>query len=91
MKTSIIISVVCFIVLFLLFGQVSISFKPFSVSIPYWHRSVGFVLVIVGILVYNIGEHTSGYKKGLNDGVELVIKCLKEKVSHEQIGTHSND
>lgn len=67
----------------LLFGQVSVSFKPFNVSIPYWHRAVGFVLVIAGILVYNIGENRAGYKKGLKDGVELVIKCAKEKINHE--------
>lgn len=84
MKTSIIILFVLFIFMLLSFGQVSISFKPFSISIPYWHRAVGFVLVISGILVYNIGEHSAGYKKGLNDGVDLVIKYAKEKINNEQ-------
>lgn len=83
MKTSIIISVVCFIVLFLLFGQVSISFKPFSVSLPHWHRAVGITLVVIGVCVYNIGEHTSGYKKGLKDGSEAVIKLLESKINQK--------
>lgn len=83
MKTSIIILFVLFIFMLLSFGQVSISFKPFSVSIPYWYRAVGFVLVIAGILIYNIGEHHAGYKKGLKDGVELVIKYSKKKISNE--------
>ncbi len=91
MKTSIIILIVLFIFMLLSFGQVSISFKPFSISLPYWHRAVGFLLVIVGLFVYNIGEHTAGYKKGLNDGAELVIKYAKDKINHEQTGTHCND
>ena len=84
MKTSIIILIVFFILMILSLGQVSISFKPFSISLPYWHRSVGITLVVIGVCVYNIGEHSSGYKKGLNDGVELVIKYAKEKVNNEQ-------
>lgn len=85
MKTSIIILIVLFIYMLLSFGQVSISFKPFSISIPYWHRAVGFVLVIIGMLVYNIGECAAGYKKGVKDGAELVIKYAKDKINHEQI------
>lgn len=91
MKASIIISVVLFILMFLFFGHASISFKPFSISLPYWHRAVGITLVVIGVCVYNIGEHKSGYNKGLNDGVELVIKYAKDRIRHEQTGTHSND
>lgn len=83
MKTSIIISLVLFILMFLSFGHASINFKPFSISLPYWHRAVGITLVVIGVCVYNIGEHSSGYKKGLNDGVELTIKYAKEKINHE--------
>lgn len=81
MKTSIIISVVFFILLFLFAGQVSISFKPFSISLPYWHRAVGIILVVIGVCVYNIGEYTSGYKKGLKAGSEVVIKLLESKIN----------
>lgn len=91
MKASLIISVLLFILMFLFFGQVSISFKPFSISLPYWHRSVGIMLVVIGVCVYNIGEHTSGYKKGLKAGSEVVIKLLERKTNHEQTGTHCND
>ncbi|MDE6492469.1 MAG: hypothetical protein K2L37_04900 [Lactobacillus sp.] len=81
MKTSIIISIVFFILLFLFAGHVSISFKPFSISLPYWHRAVGITLVVIGV---NIGEHKSGYKKGLDDGVELTIKYAKEKINNNE-------
>lgn len=91
MKTSIIISVSLFILMLLFLGHANISLKPFSISIPYWHRAVGITLVVIGVCVYNIGERFSGYKEGLKDGTELVIKYAKDKMSHEQTGTHCND
>lgn len=75
----------------LFLGHANISLKPFSISIPYWHRAVGITLVVIGVCVYNIGERFSGYKEGLKDGTELVIKYAKDKMSHEQTGTHCND
>ena len=29
--------------------------------------------------IYNIGEHMSGYKKGLDNGMEIVLKQLKKR------------
>ena len=36
-------------------------------------------LIVVGCLIYNIGEHMSGYKKGLDNGMEIVLKQLKKR------------
>lgn len=95
MKTSIIISVSLFIIMILFLGHANISFKPFSISIPYWHRAVGITLVVIGVCVFNVGERFSGYKEGLKDGVDKTMQMLdnklKEMESHEQTGTHSND
>lgn len=60
-------------------GGVSISFKPFSFNVPYWYRSVAVVLMWMALIVYNVGEHTTGYKKGLNAGADQVINLLREK------------
>ena len=68
-----------FIISALFIGHFRLTFSPFSVSLPYWHRTLGVVLIVVGCLVYNIGEHISGYKKGLEEGIEIVLKELKEK------------
>lgn len=83
MKTSIIILMVLFMFMLLSFGQVSISFKPFSISLPYWHRAVGVALIIAGLFVYNIGEHSAEYKKGMKDGVDVVFKALEDKISRK--------
>lgn len=41
MKANIIFGIVIFIVTLLFIWNTNISFKPFSISIPYWHRAVG--------------------------------------------------
>lgn len=72
-----------FIISALFIGHFRLTFSPFSVSFPYWHRAVGVILIVAGCLVYNIGEHISGYKKGLDEGMEIVLKELKERYNHE--------
>lgn len=66
------------IVSFLLISEVSLSLKPFSIQLPYWHRGLGLFLVAIGFLVYNIGEQTKGYIDGLREGSEITIEALKE-------------
>ena len=82
MKT--IISIAVIIASLLLISQLTIQFKPFSISLPYWHRGVGLLLVILGFLVYNIGEHSKGYAEGLTQGYELTIKTIKEMYKDKQ-------
>lgn len=76
---NLIISIVILSVALLYLGHLHISFKPFSISLPLWHRSLGTLLLILGVYVFSIGEHVTGYKKGLDDGSEKVIKYLKEE------------
>lgn len=79
MKTEITIAVILLVLGFLFISQVSINIKPFSISLPYWHRALGVVLIVAGCLVYNIGENVAGYKKGLDNGMEIVLKQLKKR------------
>jgi len=79
MKANLIFSLAILIISALFIGHFRLTFSPFSVSFLYWHRTVGVILIVAGCLVYNIGEHISGYKKGLNEGMEIVLKELKEK------------
>lgn len=84
MKANLIFTVIIFVAALLYIGHLQVSIKPFSVSFPYWHRSLGVLLMIIGVYVFSIGEHISGYTKGLNDGADRVINLIKEK-DHEQI------
>ena len=79
MKVSWIVSLVIFIVCLMYIGHLQISFKPFSIQLPYWHRSLGVFLLVIGVYVFSLGEYASGYEKGLDKGVDKVIEALKEK------------
>ena len=78
MKANLIFFLAILIISALFIGHFRLTFSPFSVSFLYWHRTVGVILIVAGCLVYNIGEHISGYKKGLNEGMEIVLKELKK-------------
>ena len=78
MKTTIIACVLLFV--FLLYvGPFSITIKPFTVQLPYWHRSLGLFLLILSFIVYNAGEHAKGYVDGLKEGERKVLELLKKK------------
>ena len=79
MKTDLIFFIAIFVIAVLFIGHFRLTFSPFSISLPYWHRALGVVLIVVGCLIYNIGEHMSGYKKGLVNGMEIVLKQLKKR------------
>lgn len=65
----------------LFIGHISISVKPFSISLPYWHRSIGLVLIVVGFLFFNVGEYTKGYADGLKKGCEMITSTFKQMLA----------
>ena len=75
MKT-IIFTIICIITL-LWVGDFTITFKPFSISLPGWYKLVGIILFVLAMAVYNIGEYAKGYKHGFDDGIKNVLKYLK--------------
>lgn len=64
-------------------GDLTITFKPFSISLPCWYKSVGILLFWLSMVVYTTGEHAKGYKQGFDDGVKKCIEILENK-NHEQ-------
>ena len=66
MKT-ILFTIICVISL-LWVGDLTITFKPFSISLPGWYKPV-----------YTIGEYTKGYKHGFDDGIKECVEILKKK------------
>ena len=81
MKT-ILFTIICVISL-LWVGDLTITFKPFSISFPGWYKPVGILLFFLSMAVYTIGEYAKGYKQGFDDGIKNVLKYLKRKI-HEQ-------
>lgn len=81
---KIFIYIAVFIISFLLIGQIQITFKPFSVSLPYWYRSVGMLLIVVGLLVYNIGELAKGYNEGFREGVKYIVEKVEKSINSKE-------
>ena len=83
MKINLIFFLAIFIISALFIGHFRLTFSPFSISLPYWHRAVGVVLIVAGCLVYGIGENIAGYKKGLDEGIEIALKRLQERYNEK--------
>lgn len=77
MKT--ILFTIIFIIAILWVGDLTITFKPFSISMPGWYKVVGILLFWLSMAVYTIGERTKGYKQGFDDGVKKCIEILEKK------------
>jgi len=78
MKANLIFFLAIFIVSALFIGHFRLTFSPFSVSFPYWHRTVGVILIVAGCLVYNIGEHMSGSF--------VLLEVLSQNLGNKPIG-----
>ena len=72
MKT--ILFTIIFIIAILWVGDLTITFKPFSISLPSWYKALGILLFFLSMTVYNIGEYTKGYKQGFDDGVKECVE-----------------
>lgn len=77
MKT--ILFTIIFIIAILWVGDLTITFKPFSISMPGWYKVVGILLFWLAMAVYTIRERTKGYKQGFEDGVNKCIEILEKK------------
>ena len=77
MKTILFIST-CIIAL-LWVGDLTITFKPFSISLPGWHKALGIVLFVLSMALYNVGEYAKGYKHGFDDGIKECLEIIKKK------------
>lgn len=77
MKT-VIFTIICIVAL-LWAGDPTITFKPFSIPLPGWHKALGILLFFLSMAVYTTGEYTKGYKQGFDDGVRECIGILKKK------------
>ena len=78
-----IITIILVIVWLFLLAGTTITFKPFSFSMPNWMNMVGWVLLLLGITFLGVNEnlkgYKEGYKKGSDDAIELVKQVNKEK------------
>lgn len=53
-------------------------------TLPYWHRSLGILLIILGIYVFSTGEHVSGYSKGYEECANNIVKLIEQKKNEHE-------
>lgn len=85
MKTSVIILAILAALVLLFIGHLTISFKPFSISLPYWNRALGIVLFIIGLELYCYSERIAGYKEGLKFGMDKTLELLNNKLKENDL------
>lgn len=74
-----IIFAIIFIVALLWAGDLTITFKPFPISLPGWYKPAGIILPVPAMAVYNIGEYAKGYRHGSDDGIRKRIEILEKE------------
>jgi len=80
----ILLTTIIFLFVFCVIGRLEITFNPFSISLPYWYRAVGWSLVWLGAIILVVGErndaYKDGFKKGLDRGSEITIEAIKKRI-----------
>lgn len=68
------IVIIAGIILFLVISEVSITAKPFRISLPSWSLGVGIILMLIGAFFV----YLNGMRKGKELGQKKTIEMLKE-------------
>lgn len=80
---KLVISIIVMLVGMAFLGHLSITFKPFTICLPYLNRAVGALLIGIGILMMSNADRRSGYEDGVNDTRKelerIVLNKIKEK------------
>ncbi|WP_321331852.1 hypothetical protein [uncultured Bacteroides sp.] len=81
------------VVAFLFIGHFSITLSPFKISLPFWNRSLAYLLMAIAITLLSAGDYAQGYKKGLEkgdyvkgykDGLQNGSKIVLEEIEKTQ-------
>lgn len=72
-----IIIVIVAVLAFMYISGLQISLKPFSIQLPYWYKGLGLFLIVIGFIMFNVGEYTKGYYNGIEKGIEITIDKIK--------------
>ena len=79
------------IILFAIISNVEITFKPFSISFPYWYRFVGVLLIAIGLMVYCMGEVRNAYKNGYLSGSQFTLSLIKAEAEKRKMNYEKKD
>ena len=59
-------------------GELSITFKPFSISLPYWRTVVAIILIYLGLHLFYADSYLEGVKWGTKETIEQLKELSKK-------------
>lgn len=78
-------------IMFAIISNVEITFKPFSISFPYWYRFVGVLLIAIGLMVYCQGEVRNAFKNGYLSGSQFTLSLIKAEAEKMKMNYEKKD
>lgn len=64
--------------------ELTVTFNPFSVSLPAWYKIVGILFFWLSMIIYTRGENAKYYNKGYQDGSEDTIDDIERRMFEMQ-------
>ena len=78
-------------IMFAIISNVEITFKPFSISFPYWYRFLGVSLIAIGLMVYCMGEVRNAYRNGYLSGTQFTLSLIKAEAEKMKMNYEKKD
>ena len=78
------IVIILLVAWFLFIGQAKITLNPFSFSMEYWWRALGYACIGLGLVLLSVGEYHRGRMKGYGEGVDMCIEHLEKKFKEDK-------
>lgn len=78
------ITLVLFLCCAAFIGHLEISFSPFYIRLPMWHRVIAVLCFSAALAFWSIGDRRDAYSKGLKRGMEITFEQIKERLKNEQ-------
>ena len=75
--------IITMIAWFLFVGHAKITLHPFSISVEYWWRALGIILVMMGIGILSAGEYYRGRIKGQDEAFGACLEELEKKIKED--------
>lgn len=75
-ETVLVLAALVFLVLMI--GRTEMSLHPFYFRMEGWMSVVGYILIALGFVFLQVDSYQQGYKKALDDALEMIENKAKE-------------
>lgn len=76
---KIIIQIIVLVLAIMWMCEMKISFHPFSIEFPYWRKSLGIIIICIGVGIYYNAGYRSGWNKAIDKAIEVIDEYKNKK------------